>query len=210
MSLATYAAPYNNIDNDSNISNDYGSNVIEQKRRYRNKTIKKKDTLNPKVTAMMKQIYNEDEDEDASNNMSDFQPLGPPDSISSYNMENNMNEDNYESINRQHINDGSNIPPVNQGDAGSYTKQYGTPDFYSSTQQGEGTYITDQPSQNNSYKVSDPDELTRKMNYIIYMLESQKNEKTDNVVEELVLYTFLGVFVIFVIDSFARVGKYVR
>ncbi len=28
--------------------------------------------------------------------------------------------------------------------------------------------------------------------------------------EELVLYTFLGVFVIFVVDSFARVGKYVR
>jgi hypothetical protein len=117
-------------------------------------------------------------------------------------MENSFDENNYESINRQHITDGSNISPLNQGDMGSYTKQYGTPDFYS----GEHTYTTE----SSQYRSPDQDELTRKMNYIIYMLESQKNEKTDNVVEELVLYTFLGVFVIFVVDSFARVGKYVR
>ena len=29
-------------------------------------------------------------------------------------------------------------------------------------------------------------------------------------VEELILYSFLGVFVIYIVDSFARVGKYVR
>ena len=45
---------------------------------------------------------------------------------------------------------------------------------------------------------------------MVHLLEEQKDEKTDNVTEELVLYLFLGVFVIFVTDSFARAGKYVR
>jgi nitrate reductase NapE component len=45
---------------------------------------------------------------------------------------------------------------------------------------------------------------------MIHLLEEQQDEKTDNVTEELVLYLFLGVFVIFVVDSFARVGKYKR
>ena len=45
---------------------------------------------------------------------------------------------------------------------------------------------------------------------MIHHLEDQQDEKTDNVTEELVLYLFLGVFVIFVVDSFARAGKYTR
>ena len=45
---------------------------------------------------------------------------------------------------------------------------------------------------------------------MIHLLEEQQEEKTGHVTEELILYTFLGVFVIFVIDSFARAGKYVR
>ena len=49
-----------------------------------------------------------------------------------------------------------------------------------------------------------------KLNYMIHLLEEQQDEKTDNVTEELVLYLFLGVFVIFVVDSFARAGKYTR
>jgi hypothetical protein len=52
--------------------------------------------------------------------------------------------------------------------------------------------------------------LIEKLNYIIHMLEEKRDEKTGHVMEELVLYCFLGVFVIFVVDSFARAGKYVR
>jgi len=54
------------------------------------------------------------------------------------------------------------------------------------------------------------DALMTKLNYMIHLLEEQQDEKTDNVTEELVLYLFLGVFVIFVVDSFARAGKYTR
>jgi hypothetical protein len=54
------------------------------------------------------------------------------------------------------------------------------------------------------------DVLLQKLNYMINLLEEQQDEKTNNVTEEVVLYSFLGIFIIFVIDSFARVGKYVR
>lgn len=54
------------------------------------------------------------------------------------------------------------------------------------------------------------DKLMEKLNYMIHLLEQQQHEKTDNVMEEFILYTFLGVFVIFMSDSFARAGKYVR
>ena len=54
------------------------------------------------------------------------------------------------------------------------------------------------------------DELIEKLNYMIHLLEDQQEEKTSTVTEELILYLFLGVFVIFTVDSFARAGKYTR
>ena len=52
--------------------------------------------------------------------------------------------------------------------------------------------------------------LLDKLNYMIHLLEEQQNEKTNNLTEELILYIFLGIFVIFVVDSFTKVGKYTR
>jgi hypothetical protein len=54
------------------------------------------------------------------------------------------------------------------------------------------------------------DVLLQKLNYMISLLEDQQDEKTNNVTEEVVLYSFLGIFIIFIVDSFAKVGKYVR
>jgi hypothetical protein len=56
----------------------------------------------------------------------------------------------------------------------------------------------------------DKDILLQKLDHIISLLEDQQDEKTGHVTEELVLYCFLGVFIIFIVDSFARAGKYVR
>jgi len=58
--------------------------------------------------------------------------------------------------------------------------------------------------------VPNRDELLTKLNYMIHILEEQQDQKTGHVTEEIVLYSFLGIFIIFVIDSFARAGKYVR
>ena len=66
-------------------------------------------------------------------------------------------------------------------------------------------------SANSSNVTSDSNQvLIEKLNYMINLLEEQQDQKTGSVTEEVVLYSFLGVFIIFVVDSFARVGKYVR
>jgi hypothetical protein len=54
------------------------------------------------------------------------------------------------------------------------------------------------------------EKLMEKINYMIHLLEEQQYEKTSNITEEFVLYTFLGVFIIFIVDSFTRSGKYTR
>ncbi len=54
------------------------------------------------------------------------------------------------------------------------------------------------------------DKQQDKLSYIIRILEELKLEKTNNITEELVLYSFLGVFIIFIVDSFAKAGKYYR
>jgi hypothetical protein len=61
-----------------------------------------------------------------------------------------------------------------------------------------------------SYNNGNNDVLLNKINYMINLLEDQQDERTNNVTEEVVLYSFLGIFIIFVVDSFARVGKYTR
>ena len=65
----------------------------------------------------------------------------------------------------------------------------------------------------NNYSAStnyDNNQLITKLNYIIHLLEEQHNEKTNHITEELILYLFLGIFIIFVLDSFARASKYIR
>jgi hypothetical protein len=49
-----------------------------------------------------------------------------------------------------------------------------------------------------------------RLNYAIQLLEAQHDRRTDTVPEELCLYTFFGVFVIYVLDSFTRVARYRR
>ena len=65
----------------------------------------------------------------------------------------------------------------------------------------------------NNYSAStnyNNNQLITKLNYIIHLLEEQHNEKTNHITEELILYLFLGIFIIFVLDSFARASKYIR
>ena len=62
----------------------------------------------------------------------------------------------------------------------------------------------------NSTSFGSQDVLLQKLNYMIHLLEEQQDERTNNVTEEVVLYSFLGIFIIFIADSFVRIGKYVR
>ena len=56
----------------------------------------------------------------------------------------------------------------------------------------------------------DQNALLEKLNYAIHLLESQQHKKTATVTEELLLYALLGMFIICVLDNFAKAGKYVR
>ncbi len=60
------------------------------------------------------------------------------------------------------------------------------------------------------YAKENTDKQHDKLSYIIRILEDLQMEKTSNITEELVLYSFLGVFIIFIVDSFAKAGKYYR
>ena len=62
----------------------------------------------------------------------------------------------------------------------------------------------------NSGSVGSQDKLLERINYMIHLLENQEYEKTANITEEFILYSFLGIFVIFVLDSFSRTAKYTR
>jgi hypothetical protein len=79
-----------------------------------------------------------------------------------------------------------------------------------SQEQYYNSYIPYTTNASNSQSSDNQGMLIEKLNYMIHLLEEQQEEKTGHVTEELILYTFLGVFVIFVIDSFARASKYVR
>jgi len=54
------------------------------------------------------------------------------------------------------------------------------------------------------------EKLMERINYMIHLLEEQQMEKTNYVMEEFIMYSFLGVFMIYVCDSFSTAGKYVR
>ena len=53
-------------------------------------------------------------------------------------------------------------------------------------------------------------ELLDKMNKILEMFEDQKEIKTGQKNEEIVLYGLLGVFIIYIMDSFVNIGRYSR
>lgn len=87
-----------------------------------------------------------------------------------------------------------------------YSNQY-VPS-YIGTQQNVPYYS--QLLNSNSLQSSNESDLMKKLNYVVHLLEEQHDEKTGSVTEELVLYMFLGVFVIFIVDSFSRTSKYKR
>ena len=88
-----------------------------------------------------------------------------------------------------------------------YYKKFITPQMSTYAQQYTPSAYANLQNQNFA---DNPSGLMKKLNYMIHLLEEQHEEKTSFITEELILYIFLGVFIIYVLDSFVRVGKYVR
>lgn len=198
MSLAMYASEFNNNDN----------NPIQKKREnMRNRTLKRRESSksNPKIEAMVRKIHEDDNEDD----LSEFQPLGPP---SSAGME-RLDSEGMEAGLEQRLNEQQN-PPIsyesqqsNQNIQETFTQ---LPSEYAKQYYQQYVPYFNQMSDDMTPNGANKDELLNKLNQIIYLLEEQQDEKTGHVTEELILYSFLGIFIIFIVDSFARVGKYVR
>jgi hypothetical protein len=72
------------------------------------------------------------------------------------------------------------------------------------------------PYYKNNYNNSKPtdnglsERIMEKLSRMMHILEEQQLEPTKHITEEFILYTFLGIFVIYIVDSFTRAGKYIR
>ena len=180
MSFAVNAAPFSETESNEDT-------VLDNKRRTRlNKTIKKQTRTgeeNPNVLSMIERLHTmADKDE---NDLSEFKPIAKPVSVG---VERKAEKDESPEVEAF-----SGTPNISSASS-DYYQQY-VPNFYNK--------ISETPLTGNS-------ELLQKLNYMIRLLEDQQDEKTGHVTEEVILYSFLGVFMIFIVDSFARVGKYVR
>ena len=214
--LLTYASPWQNE------SNNRSNNTVRKRQSTlptpcmrNNKTIKRNPTNLPDV---------EDADEypvDREN----FQSLTPA----------TLDDNKSRSTKIQEIiNNVGSVKPEDDGTAlanfnpnTNYEKPITKPiaPFYAtndSTSYPLGNYkdIYNSPSRIGDFHYSKPstvnavplinDKFTEKINYMIHLLEEQQKEPTKHITEEFILYTFLGIFVIYIVDSFARVGKYIR
>lgn len=71
-------------------------------------------------------------------------------------------------------------------------------------------YLNSENNYNKQYMSVSNEELLKKIDNILFLLEDQRETRTNYVTEELILYVFLGIFVIYLVDSFVKVGKYIR
>lgn len=71
-------------------------------------------------------------------------------------------------------------------------------------------YLNSENNYNKQYMSVTNEELLKKIDNILFLLEEQRETRTNYVTEELILYVFLGIFVIYLVDSFVKVGKYIR
>ena len=192
MSLAMYAASFEDSNED----------LIHKKRQAHNKTQKQypKDKFDAeKVNSMLHQMQKQDSGNESS--MGDFNP--PPQAQSA-----GVTKKNIDSINNDDL-DTNNLEQ-NYGNAEEYYKRVLNTNVVPQTNTNTNVAPHANQSNNQNTYTERPDALMQKINYMINLLEEQQDERTNNVTEEVVLYSFLGIFVIFVVDSFVRVGKYVR
>jgi hypothetical protein len=190
---------------------------------------------NKNVEAMIGSIHSQvSPDSDDSNGLADFYPPPHAELQHRKNNEGNINQANMDELKAVGSTLNYHVTPLSKGEEevgpvnidnpvskegfnslpnhGYYgsSNNYGS-NTYTGANNYAGPYNQQLPYYNQmSQKAGNKDQLLEKLNYMILLLEDQKDEKTGHVVEELILYSFLGVFLIFIVDSFARAGKYTR
>lgn len=228
MSLAYFAA---SIDDNSNITlpnnSDNSDNILNQKRhkKTQRKYPKIENFDSNKVNSVLDKIHNTNEDDDNDNFT--FNPPPKPESVGVMKTTppaqskiesfvtplgktigktptpNYEGSDNLDLNNYKNYGDDKTIEEYYKSVIPGYNNQQknvvNRP--YYPYREPQNSDIVEQPSQ---------DLLLKKLNYMITLLEEQQDEKTNNVTEEVILYSFLGIFIIFIADTFVRAGKYTR
>jgi len=232
MSLAMFAAPFNdNIDN-----NNSDNNIMNNIRRLHSRTQKmysKENFDTNKVNSILDKIHsNLDSDDEGTDNFNPppksesagVQKTIPQDQKSQKEQMMNMTSNNdlmFRTLGRAPQPNYENTDGLDLNDYTNYGDNKTNEEYYKKVLPGyTGLPPNSQKNMNNkpyynhaNYQApvsSNDDILLQKLNYMITLLEDQQDEKTNHVTEEVVLYSFLGIFIIFVVDSFAKAGKYVR
>jgi hypothetical protein len=217
----------NNLEINKN-TND-SSNNTKNKINYR-KTIKQKQNVpnQSKVSALLK-FMNEaasDSEDDDNDNYQGGNTGGNAGGNAGGNGVDSNNTANYTSSNYLGINSNQNnddttyikdIPTTNGNPISNnmynslpsnYANQYYN-QFVSAANKGYGSGLGSDNTYDSSMSMP-KNELIEKLNYIIDLLEEQQDYKTNSILEDLILYAFLGIFIIFIVDSFSKSSKYVR
>lgn len=179
-----------------------------------NDQVQYNNTRNSRVNELLDKITSADTVSD-NNKLGDFKPMAPP----SLNVKKDLD---MTGETKQYI------PPmpsylkatIDRTNGGQVSMSYGLGDGGANIYSNYQKSYEPPAKMNNNNNINRPyyatmgiggnDKMMEKINYLIHLMEENQNERTANITEEFILYTFLGVFVIFVVDSFSRSGKYVR
>ena len=215
--------------NNSNMNGNSSTNKPRQLRNSNNKTVKKK--YNQNVQNMLQTINNSNANANANANANSNINANANNSNNAYANEFDMmeNENEPADFNPPNYAELTKTPNVSENNSNGYpvnvTKEsfkgltYSTISNDNNANNDIGSndeyvkpFINYNSRQNEDESMikNKKDTMLEKMNYMIMLLEEQQNERTDHIMEELILYFFLGIFMIFMVDSFVRSGKYVR
>jgi hypothetical protein len=190
MSLAMYAAQFDNNDNKE-------ENTIEKKRIKHHKTLKNKDknaeTKKKIDETMLSQIgkIHANMDNSEQTELSDFNPIPVPESQG---VNRTIERDDDKEAEDDEVEEYESLDS-------SYAQQY-----YSKFL--PGTIESMESGNLSAANMPLNENLVEKINYMIHLLEEGQEQKTEHIVEEMLLYLGLGIFVIYVLDSFVKIGKY--
>ena len=217
MSLAMFAAPFDD-NNDLNINNSDNNNIMNKKRRNRTQKMYTKENFDTnKVNSVLEKIHNntdsDDDDKDVFNPPPKSESVGVQKTIPKESMMNMTanNDAMFRTLGRAPQPNYEGTDNLDLNDYNNYGNNKTNEEYYKRVIPGYKNPVN-KPYYNIASNQESPsqDVLLQKINYMITLLEDQQDERTNNVTEEVVLYSFLGIFIIFIVDSFARVGKYTR
>lgn len=144
-----------------------------------------------KINAILDKM-NLEEQHSRSNPFADFEPIEPPENIVKVQKTSNLPN--------------SPVHPLYGGRAAAYADLANYQTVYT---QDIPAYVRAQGPTGGGAAVHNQslDRTLEKLNYLIHLLEQQQKEKTSGMLEDFLLYCLFGIFVIFIVDAFARYGK---